>query len=446
METPEVIIVPDVAANSPSCSASTSANEQDVVALTSPTYAAAFRCIGASCEAHCCGEWNIPVDRNTYERYRQFPREKLGSLVSQFVILNSPGQPEGLFATINLQTTSGLCPFFGEDNLCGIQKEYGPQLLSSTCSIYPRSLSQVAGKLEGSLSLSCPEAARNVLLDPDFVQIEGNLLSCDFRTDNIYHLASDQSGGLHKPVGLFSAIRQLLIGMVRDRSRPIWHRLLLIGFLCKRLDDIVAEDGEGSFPRILRAYYRINEDDVVRTEFEAMPSQPRLKLEVIFALTDARVQDTSGNRFRDTFCTFVEGIASCEGAQPEDDIDRFLRAEEQYYRPFFDRFPFVLENYLLNYMFQNLFPFGRAGSPDFAPLNMFGEYIRMTTQFAWINALLVGIAGCYKEAFAGEHVVHTVQSFTRAVEHYPDVLKSIDEYMRIRGLDNLQGMAIMLKN
>jgi lysine-N-methylase len=446
MENPELIIGPDVVANSPSCSASTAADEPDVVGLTSPTYAAAFRCIGASCEAHCCGDWNIPVDRITYERYRQFPQEKLGSLVSQFVILNSPGQPEGLFATINLQTTSGLCPFFGDDHLCGIQKEYGPQLLPSTCSIYPRSISRVAGKLEGSLSLSCPEAARNVLLDPGFMQIEGDILCGEFRTDNIFELASDQSGALHKPAGLFGAIRQLLIGMVRDRSRPMWHRLLLMGFLCKRLDDIIAEDGEGSFPRILRAYERINEDDAVRTEFEAMPSQPRLKLEVIFSLTDARVQDSSGNRFRDTFWTFVEGIASSESAQPGDEIERFLRAEEQYYRPFFDRFPFILENYLLNYMFQNLFPYGRAGSPEFAPLNMFGEYIRMTTQFAWINALFVGIAGHYKDAFAGEHVVRTVQSFTRAVEHYPDVLKSIDEYMRIRGLDSLQGMAIMLKN
>jgi lysine-N-methylase len=142
----------------------------------------------------------------------------------------------------------------------------------------------------------------------------------------------------------------------------------------------------------------------------------------------------------------VEGIASPESARPGDDIECFLRAEEQYYRPFLDRFPFMLENYSLNYMFQNLFPYGRAGSPDIAPLNMFGEYIRMTIQFAWINALLVGIAGHHKEAFAGEHVVRTVQSFTRAVEHYPNVLKSIDEYMRIRGLDNLQGMAIMLKN
>ena len=70
----------------------------------------------------------------------------------------------------------------------------------------------------------------------------------------------------------------------------------------------------------------------------------------------------------------------------------------------------------------------------------------MTTQFAWINALLVGIAGHNKGAFAAEHVVQTIQSFTRTVEHYPDALKSINEYMRNRRMDSLQGMAIMLKN
>lgn len=447
MEDPEAIIARDLPANSPSCSPSTPAKEHDPAGLTAPTYAAAFRCIGASCEAHCCGEWNIPVDKTTYESYRRFPPERLGSLVSRFVIPNSPGQPEAMFATINLQANpSGLCPFFGEDHLCRIQKDYGPQLLSASCSIYPRSLSRVAGRLEGSLSLSCPEAARNVLLDPDFMQIKGNLLSGDFRTDNVFHLACDQSGAIHKPVALFGTIRQLLIGMVRDRSRPMWHRLLLIGFLCKRLDDIIAEDGERSLPRILMAYERINEDDAVRTEIESLPSQPRLKLSVVFSLTNARVKDSPGRRFLKTFWTYVEGIASPEGLQPGDDVERFLRAEEHYYRPFFNRFPFILENYLLNYMFQNLFPYGRTGSPDFAPLTMFGEYLRMTTHYAWIDTLLVGTAAHFKEAFAGEHVVHTVQSFTRAVEHAPEVLESVDDYIRIKGLDNLQGMAVMLKN
>jgi len=99
--------------------------------ITRPTYAAAFRCIGDSCEDTCCGDWEIPVDRITYEKYRQFTAERLGSLVSQFVVINASEQPDALYAQIH-SAPSGSCPFFGADRLCGIQKEYGPQLLSAT--------------------------------------------------------------------------------------------------------------------------------------------------------------------------------------------------------------------------------------------------------------------------------------------------------------------------
>ena len=61
--------------------------------ISRPRYAAAFRCIGSDCEDMCCGDWEIPVDRETYEKYRQFPADKLGPLVSQFVVINTPPQP-----------------------------------------------------------------------------------------------------------------------------------------------------------------------------------------------------------------------------------------------------------------------------------------------------------------------------------------------------------------
>jgi lysine-N-methylase len=226
----------------------------------------------------------------------------------------------------------------------------------------------------------------------------------------------------------------------------MWHRLLLIGSLCKRLDEISQDEGKDVIPAILRDCRHIAEIEGRHLELESMPSQPRLKLDVIFALTDARLRDNSGKRFQDVFWTFVEAIASSENSVPGDDIEQFLRAEEKYHRPFFEKFPFILENYLVNYIFLNLFPYGREGSAGFTPKSMFDEYIQMTTQFAWINALLIGIAGHYKQVFSGEHVVQTIQSFTRAVEHYPDVLESINEYVRSRDLANLQGMAIMLKN
>lgn len=442
MENPTRSTKPDGA------SASTSLSGVDGL-VAAPSYAAAFRCIGASCEDPCCADWEIPLDRGTYRRYQQFPPEKLGSLVTHFVTITVPERdevvPDGLYARIS-KGPSGCCPFFGADHLCGIQKEYGPQLLSATCSIYPRSLSRVAGVMEGSLSLSCPEAARFVLLDPHSLQTEGELFSGEFRTDNCFQLSSGRGGSGYRSPGAYLALRRLLIEMVRDRSRPMWHRLLTIGSLCQRLDAISPAGGEETFAALLGEYREILERRAFPDELERMPSDPRLRLEIVFALSDRRVREDARGRFRDVFWSFVEGIASSDGVAAGDDVASFLQAEERYHRPFFARFPHMLENYLVNFMYQNLFPYGREGSADFTAQSMFAEYIQMTTLFAWINSLLIGIAGDAKEAFSEEHVVRTIQSLSRTVEHYPDVLRSIRDDIRSRGLDNLQGMAILLKN
>jgi lysine-N-methylase len=238
-------------------------------------------------------------------------------------------------------------------------------------------------------------------------------------------------------------IRAILIDLVRDRSRPIWLRLLLIGVMCERLHRIHDEDAASA----LFAYYRqLLEDRVLETELESFPGNPKLKLEIVFELTNARIHDkTCGSRFHDIFWTFVEGIGTSAGSQPLDDVERLRLAESMYHYPFFERFPFILENYLVNYMFQNLFPWGREGSADFTQRSIFDEYLLMTTQFAWINTLLIGVAGHYKEAFTGDHVVQTIQSLTRAVEHYPHALNSVVELVNLKKLDNLKGMAILLR-
>ena len=414
---------------------------------TRPTYAATFHCIGSACEDTCCGEdWDIPVDKKTYEKYQHLPFGNYGSSVSQYVSITTPPAHENLYAYIK-RDASGLCPFFGKDHFCGIQKTYGSGLLSATCSIYPRSLNQVDGLLEGSLSLSCPEAARNVLLAPDSTQIAGDLYSGEFRTDNVCLLATSGKGFGRKPHAFFHAIRALLIDMVQDHSRPLWKRLLLIGSFCKRLDEIATHDSDEVVSAIIQNYRRILVSDWLDANLEGMPAQPRLRLDVIISLSMERARDTTyRQRFRETFWSFIEGIGSPAGSPSGDDIQRFLDAEEKYHRPFFESRPFILENYLLNYMFQNLFPFGREGSSDFTPRSIFDEYILMTIQFSWINTLLIGITANCREAFAEEHVVRTVQSFTRAIEHYPHALASINACMRSRRMDNLHGMAIMLKN
>lgn len=409
---------------------------------THPSYAAAFQCIGPSCEDPCCGDWDIPLDKNTYEKYQQFSSEKLSDIVSAFVIVNQPYRHEQLYGQI-LRTSFGWCPFFGADHLCGIQKDYGHQLLSAACSIYPRCLSVVEERLEGALSLSCPEAARNVLLTPDFMARVCNMHSGEFRTDNFYRLAVDPSG---KPHNIFLSIRSTLITVLLDRSYTLTTRLLMIGYICKRLDAMDARESQAMLLEDLRNLDEMSRNSLVRAEIQDLPNDPRSRLETIFGLTDLLMEDEPSSRFQDTFFSFAAGIGIPAGSPPNSDVENFIRVERDYYFPFVESSPFILENYLVNYMLKNLFPYGRSGSDSFTPQGVFTEYLQMTTQFAWMNGLLIGTAGHHKRAFNAEHVVKVIQSFSRSVEHYPNVLRSMHRYICSRDFHSLPGMAIILKH
>ena len=412
--------------------------------LAQPSYAGLFKCIGPKCEDTCCSGWDIPLDKITYQRYRQFPTEKLGSLVSHFVSQDPEATHTNAYAFIQ-QTDSGKCPFFGEDRLCGIQKEYGPGLLSTTCSLYPRSLSRVNDQLEGTLSLSCPEAARLVLLSPSLSRLESNLHSGEFRTDSVYSLASDM-GNHRRPAAHFLAVRSLLIEVIRDRSRPIWQNLVMVASFCKRLDEAITGLKHETIPALVEQY-RMALGQGPYDELESLPRDLKRRIELVIALSSEQSSKRdSGQRFRDAFWDFVEGIGSAHSAAPDEDLERFRIAERDYYRPLLDAHPFLVENYLVNHMLQHLFPYGRAGSPRFIARSAFDECLLLAIQFFWVTSLLIGVAGRHKGTFSTEHVVSTVQSFTRAVEHIPQIHEDALAAVRRRGLDDLSGISILLRS
>ena len=176
---------------------------------------------------------------------------------------------------------------------------------------------------------------------------------------------------------------------------------------------------------------------------EAAPRQPSLKLNVLLRLTAFLTEFPGcGDRFRETYLQFLEGIAATD---QQSDLDRFRVASSEWYEPFFDRAPHVLENYLLNYVFQHLFPFGRGGSTRHQPQSIWNEFLLLATQFAWLNGLLVGVAGAHGAAFAEEHVIHTVQSFCREVEHNPALPATLLDFLEVNQLDTLPAMTALLR-
>jgi lysine-N-methylase len=387
----------------------------------------------------------VMVDKTTYERYQDLPEGDGRSLIQTHISINTVEPTDALYAKIN-PTPLNNCPFLTTDRLCGVQKEFGSKYLSATCSIYPRVLNSVNDELETSLYLSCPEAARLVLLNPNSTEVEGNVSSSHFRTDQFSRLAANDRDSIHKPYLYFFEIREFVITVIQNRSRPMWQRLFLLGMLCRDLDTITTTEQDSNVSRILSDYKEIIATGALHSEMEGVPAKPAEQVDLVLRLTDQCIRGgSSGERFQECFQQFIQGIGYSPESTPACTAQYYVKAEEAFCQPFFEQHPFIMENYLLNYVFRTLFPFGRARSAHYTPQGILGEYMMMAVQYALINGLLIGMAGHYQGDFGTEHVVKLIQSFSKAVEHNPTYLSEVKEFVKSRNLCTPEGIVILLK-
>ena len=105
----------------------------------------------------------------------------------------------------------------------------------------------------------------------------------------------------------------------------------------------------------------------------------------------------------------------------------------------------MMENFLLNYVFQHLFPFGRVGSDRFGAHTMSEEAVLLIAQYSWMTTLLTGVAARHGPTFGKTDLITTVQSFARAVEHTPQILEDTLAFVRSHELDTMSGLAKLLR-
>lgn len=123
-----------------------------------PAYYDRFRCVASACPDSCCHEWEIEVDPQTAEKYRNLPGE-LGERLRGVLT-----EEDGAIYFVN---ESSRCPMWRSDGLCRLQADLGEQALCQTCREFPRIKHDYGDFRELGLELSCPEAARLILSDED---------------------------------------------------------------------------------------------------------------------------------------------------------------------------------------------------------------------------------------------------------------------------------------
>lgn len=162
-----------------------------------------FHCIAGDCKHSCCIGWEIDIDEDTLEYYRQIGGDFGRRLSTNIEWTDTPHFK---------LTKDERCPFLNQQNLCDIILNLGEESLCQICTDHPRFRSFFSDRTEIGFGLCCEAAAKQVL---DFKE-KAEEVVLEEGTDNEPLSAWEQT--------ILSA-RQKLIAVAQDRSLPFSARL-----------------------------------------------------------------------------------------------------------------------------------------------------------------------------------------------------------------------------
>ena len=189
---------------------------------TFPHYFEKFKCVAAECEDTCCAGWAIMIDEDTLEKYENYQGD-FGNRLK-----NSIDWKQGYFHQYNKR-----CAFLNDDNLCDLHIEAGEDMLCDTCRNYPRHMEEFEGLREGSLSLSCIEAAKIILgcKEPvEFITMEDDEEDEEYEDFDFL---------------LFTKLmdaRELILKVLQNRNFDIMMRMSIVLDLTQKIQDAIDED------------------------------------------------------------------------------------------------------------------------------------------------------------------------------------------------------------
>ncbi|MCM3208585.1 flagellin lysine-N-methylase [Paenibacillus illinoisensis] len=403
-----------------------------------PTYMKKFSCIGSACEDSCCVGWRVTLDKKTFKNYKNLKHPVLSKqLHNSMKRIKNETSSDSQYAYFVMDDKK-RCPMLQESGLCGIQATVGEQMLSSTCTTYPRVINRVDNIYEMSAKLSCPEIARLALLNPDgieFEHTESDMNSAWGLRDDFLNSSKHENGE-----NFFWDLRVFAIEIIQNRSLYLSDRMIFLGIFINKVQSLVANKEYDKINSIIEEYkIKLYNPEFV-TSLSKIHSNPELQLRLVVELIQKR-NDSGGEvpRYIECYVDMYKGF----GIQQEDTFDleelkiMYQKNYNNYYVQFMDNYGFVLENYLVNYVFESLFP-------NVKNKDIFKQFTRMSVLYSMLRIHLVGVAGYY-EGLSEEMMVKVIQSFARVVEHNMSYLSSITDLLQKNGLDTLAHVVSLLK-
>lgn len=401
-----------------------------------PQYMTEFKCIGAECEDTCCAMWKVTIDQETYNKYTKISKTELRKKVKDNLVKSDKGNFYD-YAHMKLNPATGDCNML-EGGLCRIQAELGEHYLSTTCSTYPRKFNNVNQVMELSGTVSCPEVTRLALLNPEgieFLDSEIELMR-NHRIENTIETNKSNSGGIYP---YFWDIRILSIEILQNRQFDISHRLLILGILCERLDDLVRKNEFDAITNLTNSFRVYVEEDQEIKDYSTFPVNNEFQLKILNTLLMERMEKIVWNkRYKECVDMYIEGMQQCKSTSIDDIVAHFEQAHKQWYNPYFEERQYIFENYLVNQLFGSLFPLSKYEG-------IFHAYMMIVINYSLIKLHLIGMA-THNNGLTDELVIQLIQSYAKNFEHSNVFIQHVYQTLKDKEYTTIGHMSLLVKN
>lgn len=397
-----------------------------------PEYFDKFVCTGSDCDDNCCKDWRIDIDLDTYEKYLNLEESEFKKKLLDHMIVDR--YENGDIKNIRMKLVNGKCVFLNEEKLCGVYKELGEEYMGNVCQVYPRTHSIVNGYLEGGLYLSCIEVARLVLKDKNPIKFILNQKDIERKKLNIKNIIqSENSDNLLEKY--FGELNLFSIRLLQNRNLSIEDRLVTLGMFFSSLekdsDDII---------KIISDYEKNISKDMYKNVSKELINNVDLSKQIIHLSTILVDFINKGVLINKSYINFIIDIYEYFefGNTTLDKLNEKFNDAKIYYNNFMKDKTYIFENYVVNNMFINNFPYSKN-----TPISV---YIDLILDFIVVKFITICIFGVYKENTTEDLIIKLIQSYSVCIQHDLSLTNKIKTYLDYNDINTLANMFFMINS
>lgn len=364
-----------------------------------PDYFHNFSCIAQKCEETCCAGWYIAIDEVAYKKYKKVKHPQMKKRLDKEIVTRKGATSKECVAKIKLK--NNRCAFLGKDNLCDIYTNLGESYLSETCRVYPRTINEVGETLEISLALSCPEAARQILLKKEPIHFAYE--EDQFRLPVVGGKIKSNPNKIKSFEDCLLLVRARCFEVLQNRTLAFKDRWLQLRKLFMEIDKFKnRQDIKG----LITYLNKPCKEDI--KQLQAPKDNFKLMQQYWTALIRMREEKKWASPTYEEYFKILVSTLSKQDKQGVWNDSCYQKGEELFNTWLLGEGAILFENYFVHYIYERLVPLDQG-----SPIESFEE---MEFYFNLIKLHLMALL-LRPEPLQASTAVSLVQSLTRVFDH-----------------------------